>query len=220
MKKQLLTVGDSFTYGDELDDVYQAWPYKLADSLGYEVNNLGLSGCSNSSIVRRTLEEISVNQYDLIVVGWTNPGRIEWKDQVGNAYSVWPGHPTNTRFVNEQPWRESLIDFVSQYHSAEYLYQQYLIHVLTLQSYCQVDGINLLMMDIMHNNYYRAVGKEQHVNLSNQIDKTKFIGLNKFGMTELTRHLPKGPGNHPLAQGHKKIAETIYEHIRNSNWFS
>jgi len=220
MKKQLLTVGDSFTYGDELDDVYQAWPYRLADLLDYEVNNLGLSGCSNSSIVRRTLEELSVNQYDLVVVAWTSPGRIEWKDQVGNAYNVWPGYPTNTRFVQEQPWRESLIDFVSQHHNAEYLYQQYLMHVILLQSYCQVNGINLLMMDIMQNNYYRAVGKEQHDKLGDQVDATKFIGINKFGMVELTKHLPKGSGNHPLAQGHKKIAETIYEHIRNSSRLS
>ena len=220
MKKRLLAVGDSFTYGDELDDVYHAWPYKLADFLDYEVNNLGLSGCSNSSIVRRTLEELSDNRYDLIVVGWANPGRIEWKDQVGIAYNVWPGHPTNTRFVNEQPWRESLIDFVSQYHSAEYLYQQYLIHVLLLQSYCQVNGINLLMMDVMHANYYRSVGQEQHDKLSSQIDIKNFVGWGKFGMRELTSGLPKGSGHHPLEQGHRKIAETIYEHIRNSSRLS
>ncbi len=58
MKKQLLTVGDSFTYGDELTDRYQAWPYRLADKLGHEVHNLGQSGCSNTSILRRTLEEL------------------------------------------------------------------------------------------------------------------------------------------------------------------
>jgi hypothetical protein len=86
MKKQLLTVGDSFTYGDELADLYQAWPYKLADSIDYEVHNMGLSGSSNNSILRRTLEELSANHYDLLVIGWTSPGRIEWKDQIGIPY--------------------------------------------------------------------------------------------------------------------------------------
>jgi hypothetical protein len=71
MKKQLLTVGDSFTYGDELDDVYQAWPYKLAEKLGYEVHNIGQSGCGNASILRRTLEELST-----IMIYWLWVGQI------------------------------------------------------------------------------------------------------------------------------------------------
>jgi hypothetical protein len=220
MKKQLLTVGDSFTYGDELADLYQAWPYKLADSIDYEVHNMGLSGSSNNSILRRTFEELSANRYDLLVVGWTSPGRIEWKDQIGIPYNVWPGYPNNSQFVHDQPWRKVLIDFVSQHHSPEYLYQQYLIQVLSLQSYCQVNGINLLMIDIMQNNYYRAVGREQHDKLENQIDTTKFIGWGEFGMAELTAHLPLGPGKHPLDKGHEKIAQTIYEHTRHLGWVS
>ena len=220
MKKQLLTVGDSFTYGDELADLYQAWPYKLADSIKHEVHNMGLSGSSNASILRRTLEELSQNHYDLLVIGWSNPGRIEWKDQIGIPYNVWPGYPNNSQFVHEQPWRKTLIDFVSQYHSPEYLYQQYLIQVLSLQSYCQANGTKVLMMDIMQNNYYRAVGREQHDKLENQIHKKSFVGREKFGMAELTARLPVGPGLHPLEQGHEKIAQTIYEHTRHLGWVS
>lgn len=215
MKKQLLTVGDSFTYGDELTDRYQAWPYVIADLLDYEVHNMGLSGSSNASIVRRTLEELSENSYDLVIVGWTNPGRIEWKDQVGISYNIWPGYFLDSALVVEQPWRKTLVEFVSQYHSAEYLYQQYLIQVLLLQSYCQSRGITLIMIDITSNNYYRATGSEQHDKLENQVDKSKFIGWKNFGMSELTRNLPLGKGFHPLDKGHKKIAKTIYEHIRN-----
>lgn len=221
MKKQLLTVGDSFTYGDELADIYQAWPYKLADLLDYEVHNLGLSGCSNDSIIRRTLEELVINQYDLVVVGWTFPGRIEWKDQIGLPYNIWPGHrqshPVSTQ---DHPWRQTLIDFISQYHSAEYLYQRYLQQVILLQSYCQTLGTKLLMIDVPQTNYYRSVGREQHDKMENQIDKTKFVGWGQFGMIELTRNYPKGRGGHPLEQGHLEIAKTIYEHIRNLGWLS
>jgi hypothetical protein len=220
MKKQLLTVGDSFTYGDELTDLYQAWPYKLADSIDYEVHNMGLSGSSNSSILRRTMEELLENRYDLLIVGWTSPGRIEWKDQVGTPYNVWPGYETDSQFVREQPWRKTLIDFVSQHHNAEYLYQQYLIQILLLQSYCQLNDTKLLMIDTLQNNYYRAVGREQHDKLENQIDTTKFVGWGEFGMTELTSNLPTGKGSHPLEEGHAKIAQTIYEHTRNLGWVS
>ena len=212
MTPRLLTVGDSFTYGDELNDVYQAWPYRLADACGYEVHNLGLSGSSNASILRRTMEELSVNQYDLVVVGWTSPGRQEWKDSVGIPYNVWPGQQVPDTW---EPWRKQLVEYISEHHSPEYIYQQYLIKVLLLQSYCKLNNIKLLMMDVMHNNYYRAVGHEQHDKLEQQIDQSQFIGWGKFGMFELTDGLPRGPGRHPLEKGHKKIADEVAKYIRN-----
>ena len=215
MKQQLLTVGGSFTYGDELTDVYQAWPYRLADKLDYEVYNMGQSGCSNASILRRTLDELAVNHYDLLIIGWTSPGRIEWKDDTGVAYDIWPGHPADTKFFKEYPWRTNLLNYISQHHNSEYLYQQYLIQVISLQSYCKAQSIDYRMIDTKHNDYYRKVGAEMHEQLALKIDTEMFIGWNKFGMVELTEGCPKGPGHHPLEKGHKRIADEIAKHIRN-----
>ena len=39
-------------------------------------------------------------------------------------------------------------------------------------------------------------------------------------MTEWQGGCPKGPGGHPLALGHTRIAEHIYEHIRHLGWVS
>lgn len=215
MKKQLLTVGDSFTYGDELQDRYQAWPYRLADLLNYEVHNQGQSGCSNASILRRTLEELTVNHYDLVVIGWTSPGRIEWKDDIGIAYDIWPGYPGTTSFFDDHPWRLNLLNYISQHHNSAYLYQQYLIQVISLQSYCKAQGINYRMMDIRHNNYYRKVGAEIHAQLATQIDTEMFVGWKKFGMDELTKGCAKGSGGHPLEKGHERIADEIAKYIGN-----
>lgn len=213
MKKQLLAVGDSFTYGDELKDRYQAWPYKLADLLDYEVHNMGLSGCSNASIVRRTLEELAVSKYDLVVIGWTSPGRIEWKDDIGIAYNIWPGYSTNGQFFKDHPWREDLLNYINKHHKPEYLYQQYLMQVVMLQSYFKANNIEYRMMDIRHKDYYRAVGKEMHDKLAQQINTDKFIGWSEYGMDELTTDLPKGKGGHPLDKGHERIANEIYTRI-------
>lgn len=213
MKKKLLAVGDSFTYGDELSDRYQAWPYRLADLLGYEVYNMGQSGCSNASILRRTLEELAVNHYDLLIVGWTSPGRIEWKDDIGIAYDIWPGYSPNTKFFEDHPWRVDFLNFISQHHNSAYLYQQYLIQVIALQSYCKVNNIDYRMLNIRHNDYYRNVGRDQHEQLSKQIDIDKFIGWEEFGMVELTKNFPQGPGHHPLEKGHERIANEIYTRI-------
>lgn len=213
MKKKLLTAGDSFTYGDELSDRYQAWPYRLADLLDYELYNIGQSGCSNASILRRTLEELAVDRYDLVVVGWTSPGRIEWKDDIGDAYNVWPGYPPDAKFFEDHPWRVDYLNFISRHHNSAYLYQQYLIQVIALQSYCNSKNIEYRMMNIRQKDYYRNVGKELHEQLSAQIDTDKFIGWEEFGMAELTKDLPRGPGHHPLEKGHERIANEIYTRI-------
>jgi len=215
MKKQLLTVGDSWTYGDELPDIYQAWPYRLADAIGHEVHNMGMSGSSNASMLRRTFEELASNHYDLVIVAWSSPGRIEWKDNVGVAYNVWPGFFEAKRFLLETPWRSLLVEYISQHHSPEYLYQQYLIQVLSLQAYCKVNNIELLMIDLKYRDYYRKVGQEQHDKLEKQIDCDTFIGFGKFGMVELTKGMPHAIGGHPLQQGHERIANEIAKHIRN-----
>lgn len=214
MKSQLLTVGDSFTYGDELSDHYQAWPYRLADKLDYEVYNMGQSGCSNASILRRTLNELAVNHYDLLIIGWTSPGRIEWKDDIGIAYDIWPGRPADTKLFKDHPWRADLQNYIGQHHNSAYLYEQYLIQVISLQSYCQTHDINYRMIDIRYNDYYRKVGSEQYEHLEKQINIEKFIGWGEFGMIELTKDCPKGTGGHFLDKGHQIVANQIYEHIR------
>ena len=215
MKKQLLTVGDSFTYGDELQDRYQAWPYRLADLLGYEVNNMGQSGCSNASILRRTLEELAVNHYDLVIIAWTSPGRIEWKDDIGIEYDIWPGYSPTGQFFQDHPWRTDLLNFISQHHNSAYLYQQYLIQAISLQSYCQANNINYRMINIRHNDYYRKVGAEMHAGLAEQIHAEMFVGWGEFGMIELTKGSARGSGGHPLEKGHERIADEIAKYIRN-----
>ena len=215
MKKQLLTVGDSFTYGDELKDRYQAWSYKLADQLGYEVHNMGQSGCSNSSILRRTLEELAVNRYDLVIIGWTSPGRIEWKDDIGIAYDIWPGYPADSKFFQDHPWRTELLSFVGQHHNSAYLYEQYLIKVISLQSYFQANNIEYRMMNVKQKDYYRSAGREPYDQLVSLVHIEKFIGWEKFGMSELTADCPRGPGHHPLEKGHERIANEIAKYIRN-----
>jgi hypothetical protein len=87
------------------------------------------------------------------------------------------------------------------------------MQVISLQSYFKVNNINYRMMDIRQNDYYRAVGKEIHDSLAQQIDVDNFVGWDKFGMVELTAALPKGKGGHPLEKGHERIANEIYSRI-------
>ena len=71
------------------------------------------------------------------------------------------------------------------------------------------------MIDVRHNDYYRKVGAEMHDQLAAQIDKEMFLGWGEFGMVELTKGCAYGPGRHPLAKGHERIADEIAKYIRN-----
>ena len=211
--KTLLAVGDSFTYGDELADPAQAWPYLLAKSLGYQATNLGLSGCSNASILRRTLEQLAVNNYDLVVIGWTLPGRIEWKDCDGDAYNIWPAASEQSRALKDRAWRVDLLKYITRYHNVEYLFQQYLIQVICLQSYFRTRGIKYLMLNIKQKDRYRQVGMQYHSTLAAQVDQEHWVGWDQFGMAELAEGCEHGLYGHPLTAGHERIANEIYSRI-------
>lgn len=75
--KTLYTIGDSFTYGDELDDPKHAWPYILGDLMGYRVDNLARNGASNDYILQTTVEYLETNTPDCVIVAWTTEDRID-----------------------------------------------------------------------------------------------------------------------------------------------
>ena len=52
----LWATGCSPLYGDDLTDKTKAWPYVLADMLGLQCKNNGVSGRSNERIVYETVK--------------------------------------------------------------------------------------------------------------------------------------------------------------------
>jgi lysophospholipase L1-like esterase len=72
----LLVVGDSFTYGEELDDRSQAWPYMLNYQQG--IYNKAQPGYSNDAIVNSTVAILEQHPtVEHVIVAWTTPHRIE-----------------------------------------------------------------------------------------------------------------------------------------------
>jgi hypothetical protein len=82
----LYTIGDSFTYGDELPDRSKAWPYLVAKALGYTVDNLAQPGASNDYIVRTTVNYLNTHTPDLVIIGWTIEDRLEIGGKTSNAH--------------------------------------------------------------------------------------------------------------------------------------
>lgn len=76
----ILINGDSFTFGEELEDRTLSWP-NLLDVFGTITLNVAAPGFSNDAIVRTTVELIEQADLKHAIVAWTTPHRIEVNGQ-------------------------------------------------------------------------------------------------------------------------------------------
>lgn len=211
----LISIGDSFTYGEELADLNNAWPHLLATKLNSTVNNLGLPATGNTSMVRNAVKYCG--QADLMVIAWSHYARIELADANG-VYDIWPG--SNERVHNQSPYRKDVTRYISRYHNDEHFYQQYLINILLTQGFLKQHNQRYIMVNSFGNNWndFRRTADMQV--LANQIDRDYFLGWPYNQMVEWTYKCPQGPNGHFLDEGHQRVAEKIYEHIRYLGWVS
>jgi len=211
---KILAVGDSFTYGSDLADRTQSWPCVLAGKLDTTVTNLGKPGGGNTQIVRNIVEHAT--DYDLVVVGWTSPGRVEF-GTITNTFDVWPG------------WQGRPIDMfqpefarlITASHEPKYLFRRYLTDIILTQNYLKTQNIKYLMSTTQgETEYYYSTLKDTSQDLLDKIDYTQFIEWPMNGMAEWTFESPRGKSNHFLNEGHVKVADKYYEYIRNLGWLS
>lgn len=212
---RVLTVGDSFTYGEELVDRQMAWPFLLGQKTGYKVTNLGRPASGNSRMVRCVIENI--NSFDLVIIAWSHYARIELADEKG-IFDIWPGCNYFAHREHSQ-WRREIINYITEYHDDRYLYNQYLINIILLQTYLSANNKKYVMLDTFYNNRKEA-RLMADTNLRNQINSQFYFNWPDKSMMEWTENTPKGPGGHFLEEGHTRVADKIYEHIRHLGWVS
>lgn len=220
----ILTLGDSFTYGDELEDRNQAWPVRLADLLGTRVVNLGLPSNSGPAICRQLLEYFSHKQNDtpsLVVIGWPSPGRVEFADDAG-TFNIWPGYSGNL-FKQSHPWRDELLKYNNMYHSNQWLFEQYLQNIIFVQRFLESQQVNYLMMNVVGNEYYFHTCRSNFRHYEHMINVAHFIDWNwenQVGMLEWTEdnNCPRGPNGHFLESGHQLVASKVYSYIKELKW--
>jgi hypothetical protein len=214
MIKNLLVIGDSFTYGDELADRTKCWGNLLADKLNYGIINRGVVGSGNIKMVRSLVEE-PVDNYDLAVIAWSGFDRIEIADE----YSVWetiPGASKNQYRIPDQStkFRSTLIDYINRHHVDEYLYrQQYLVQIILTQSYLKYYNKKYVMLDTFINHKSPIRFDEKNKDLIDKIDTRTFLGWPTESMQEWTVGTPTGPRLHFLEEGHQIVADKIYNFL-------
>ncbi len=211
---RLLTVGDSFTYGEELSDLNNAWPYVLGRHLGYEVTNLAKPGSGNTRMVRHCVEH--VNNYDMAIIAWSHFARIEMADE-GGFYDLWPGggHLPHRGWAD---WRWTIIDYFTKHHNDDYLYRQYLLNIILIQNFFKANNKPYLMLDSFGNHQVNNRTADTNNDLLNQIDGRFYVGWPVDTMMEWTHGAERGPRKHFLDQGHEMVADKVYNHMKELGW--
>ena len=209
---KVLTLGCSFTAGDELDDFNLAWPNILANMSGLSVTNLAQFASSNTKMVRRAVENI--NTFDAFIIAWSHYARTEFADDQG-VYDVWPARQTPE--FKQSPHRYELIKYLTAYNNDNYYYRQYLIDIILLQNLFKQHNKKYIMLNSFGNDSKQA-GRNQ--DLVNQIETEFYLGWPNDTMMEWTYGSPVGANGHFLEQGHEIVAGKIYEHIRHLSWVS
>jgi hypothetical protein len=218
MIKNILAVGDSFTYGEELENRDHAYPYYLAKGLKATVVNLAQPSGGNTQMIRKVIDYvISGEVVDLVLIGWTSPGRMEFADANG-VFDIWPGYGGDLFRRNGQDWRLELLEYINKHHDPKYLYTKYLRDVILMQSFLQSRNIKYIMTAVVSNEYYHKTFHNDDSVLHKQIDTQYFLGWPNQGMAEWTQGCKRGPRGHFLEEGHRKVTAKLYEHIRGLRW--
>jgi hypothetical protein len=207
----IYAIGDSYTYGDELDSQDQAWPAVLGQLLDKPVTNLGKPGCGNTRIVKRAIDAVLNGGAELLVIGWTDVVRQEFADNRG-IFDLRGGLSASNMVTGH---RQDLAKYHTAYNVEEYYYTKWLRQVILLQSLCNQHNVKCLMFISCGAHVSNQQFLSKHQNLAKHIDTLSFVGWPTTAMQTWTFHLPRGPDGHTLQEGHQLTAKKIHEHIRN-----
>jgi len=168
-----------------------AWPTLIANTI-----NLARAAASNDYIVRSTVDYIEDRgTITHAIIAWTTPARIE----INGYHLTASSHAEHGAIIKEvfQQWNQewALNKFCNQVH--------------LLGGYLKSKNIPYVFLSTF----------DLQTQLSGPAPDN-YLGWPDQGIIEWMGDCDKGPGGHPLEQGHKRIASKINEHIRNLGWVS
>lgn len=209
----ILTAGDSFTYGEELQNrTESAWPYLLSKKLNVPVTNLGYGGGSNDMIFRTVIEQTAQKTFDIVIVAWSDTSRLEvWNQDQGAPVCI------NSWGRRHIPW---VSDYYKHSYDKKFGFRKWFVQALALQQYLKSINQQYIFVNVAGLQGHYTEYQNDFKYIWDHFDTRHYLGWPLDGILEWQGDCPKGPGGHPLELGHQRIAEKIYEHIRHLGWVS
>lgn len=222
--KTLVALGDSWTYGSELEDRNQAWPYGLAKLIGCDqVLNLGKPATSIYHLLLQVAEFEKTGISDpVFIIGITDEARyMFWDSQENDWHNL-----TGVNELAEKPGMSRFIkEFVTVADTMPYR-KFYLGLVLSwLQNYFKTHNYQYVM--------FKQFNSVPELWCDGMLDRTRLYRNGVSILADLTK-LPEKDFDpdgepydwdlamlnnpyftnkiaHPCEQGHKFIAELLYK---------
>jgi len=212
-----IAIGDSFTYGEELDSRDDAWP----SLLGFE--NYGLRGASNEYIFRKAIE-FAVSSTHMII-SWSECTRYDLFTNIPTSVAQRYKNYTGPIQINsgwataKNPWNQFAMpwfrDLYINYTDEKYSFLKTLSYMVSLQDVLDNNSVEYIFCSAFSNQelFKKYENDEEIVHWTNRLNKEKFVGFPDEGFVEWVYGTPHGEGGHPLKLGHKKIADKLSKYI-------
>lgn len=221
----LIANGCSCTRGEELDTPeLQAWPALLGSRLGAQVLNLARDGASNRRIVRSTIAVVSTlaqeSTFDpsdtLVLIAWTQPSRHEYRSETEAPEKRTGPHELEVDRYWQRigPWQNKRGHRPSRayYH---HLWDEVGTSINFFTDWVMLDAF-LQSLHLRARYTFAFAAPEIPESLEDvcaQLDPLRIWGglptLLPFTFEGVPGSLPKGPGGHPLAEGHAWFAQML-----------
>jgi hypothetical protein len=198
MRNILISGGDSFVFGDNLDDVcielkkdkasQKTWPSLLSKKYDYEYVCSAISGNSNMGISRNVMNCVEKYKKEnlFVVVSWTFINRFEYRFSIDpfkngfetngskrwynfNSIDLYSKDKNHTQYV-----KKDILKFLEEFyryvgHDDVYEYYSTLKEIVFLQNYLKENKIKFLFTT-SYNFFRKSVDDESVNTLFNNID--------------------------------------------------
>ena len=229
----LWATGCSHTYGDDLQDKTQAWPYLLANMLDLECVNNAVSGGSNERIVYQTVKS---NPCKLKVIAWSYIERITRYNPENNFEVNFNPQLSHKLYENDYAFKEYGKLHYGKWYNDLYAFKSWLQQIILLQKYLDNRQQSYIMLNASHNRYSRYVTDWKNFNNSvkdlvcfdnmtddqlyaehceiqqyiDLIDTRRYYNIQDFYITQLNENYPTGKTGHLLEEAQQEIAKRLY----------
>lgn len=197
---RILFAGDSWTYGDELENLNSRFTTLAANAFSAEEINIGKPAASNYNIHKNVIEQCRKETYDVIVIQWTYFTRFCYPYQ----NEIVEGNNTPAKY-------DSIYKLLLKTNTNDEIWMKwYAPFVFSLDGYCKSKGSKVIhiFMQVHEKESFERLYNPTEMNIMSHT--LHHIADPRTTLKGGTKLFPWGQRFHPLEEGHKQIAEKVF----------